>query len=76
MTKDRIEDGYGLWIGLCYGAFFMMAGLHKNGGERGVWFDRDLQLDTPEHSRIINASNQHYLSLQLCSCRSVDKCML
>ena len=40
----------------------MTAGLHKNGGERGVWFDRDLQLDTAEHSRIINASNQQYLS--------------
>lgn len=47
---------------LCYGAFVMTAGLHKNGGERGVWFDRDLQLDTAEHSRIINASNQQYLS--------------
>lgn len=57
MAKDLIEDGYGQYIGLCYGAFVTMAGLHKNGGEREVWFDRDLQLDTAEHSRIINVSN-------------------
>lgn len=44
-------------MGLCYEAFLMMAGLHKNGGESGVVFDRDVQLDTAEHSRIINLSN-------------------
>ena len=44
-------------MGLCYGAFLMMAGLHKNGGEREVVFDRDVQLVTAEHSRIINMSN-------------------